>query len=92
MRSVKELERSFVPAGPAATSSWWSMGESDSAAATTGMAEDEVSPEDEMVYLSFSWWLMNVGWREVAERVELDPCLKSEQGDGVKGGEGSGES
>ena len=46
------------------------MGESDSAAATTGMAEDEVSPEDEMVYLSFSWWLMNVGWREVAERVQ----------------------
>ncbi|KAL7408913.1 Peroxin-3 [Mrakia frigida] len=32
--------------------------------------EGEVSPEDEMVYLSFSWWLMNVGWREVAERVE----------------------
>ena len=46
------------------------MGDGPGEKEARGNEEGEVSPEDEMVYLSFSWWLMNVGWREVRERVE----------------------
>lgn len=31
----------------------------------------EIDRETEMVYLTFSWWLMNVGWKEIGERVSM---------------------
>lgn len=27
--------------------------------------------EDELVYLSFGWWFVNVGWKEVMDRVRV---------------------
>ena len=30
----------------------------------------EISPETERMYLTFSWWLLHEGWKQVAERVQ----------------------
>lgn len=39
-----------------------------------GGGEDEATEfdqETEMAYLTFSWWLTHVGWKEIGERVKM---------------------
>jgi peroxin-3 len=32
-------------------------------------AQHDLNPENEMKYLTMSWWLLHVGWKDVGERV-----------------------
>jgi peroxin-3 len=34
--------------------------------------EKPVSEEMEMVYLTLSWWILHVGWKDVGERVRRE--------------------
>lgn len=81
IRSVRQLDEVFHPSAAAgaggASESWWgyltgvlSSGPADDAPRPGGL-EDAIDQETEMAYLTFSWWLMNVGWRDVKERVAL---------------------
>lgn len=73
IRSVRLLESTFAQQPPPSTSSWWStlFGSPSVEPAQSESRDVEIDQETEMVYLTFSWWLMNVGWREVKERVQL---------------------
>lgn len=94
IRSVRELEQSFHPtsiaaSGDSTVSAWWSylagavgvQAAAEESPKARGGLEDEIDQETEMAYLTFSWWLMNVGWRELKERVALavdevfGPCV-----------------
>lgn len=86
IRSVRELEESLHPTSggvgePSTVSSWLSylagavgavsLSAAEDPPKARGGLEDEIDQETEMAYLTFSWWLMNIGWREVKERVAL---------------------
>jgi peroxin-3 len=106
IRSVRELEQSFQPAagsGESTVSAWWSylagavgVGPSSLPAKelpeARGGLEDDIDQETEMAYLTFSWWLMHVGWRELKERVALavnevfGPCVPPLSSRGAESG------
>lgn len=47
-------------------------------AAPADDAEPAIDPETERLFLCFSWWLLNEGWKGIADRVEA--AVKDEFG------------
>lgn len=44
-------------------------GEGEGKEGENGEEEEEVTDETERKFLTLSWWLLNVGWKDVADRV-----------------------
>jgi peroxin-3 len=62
IRSVRELEREF-----AGEDAWFAEKRKPGDIA----GGIDIDSETEMAYLTFSWWVMNVGWKAVSERVKM---------------------
>ncbi|CED83693.1 Peroxisomal assembly protein PEX3 [Phaffia rhodozyma] len=72
LRSVREPDSGPSDASHTPESSWWNLfiGAPDIHEQKVDQ-EIEISEDDELVYLSFGWWLVHVGWKEVGQRVKL---------------------
>ena len=65
-REEKERERRELAA---AASSLWFWGSSEPETDYQSMEMDPMDENTEAKFLSLSWWLLHVGWKDVKERV-----------------------